>query len=240
MSLNPGVRGELVGDGPGVAGHAGRGGVDLLEEQGEGAGDAGRGGRVEGDGDHAGRAGDGAAEVEQVAGDGPVFVVVAQVVVEPVAEPVLGGGGEQPQHHLQGPAPGAQDGLLRAGGDLAGGQLGGDPLERRLRCGDGLPGLGDLLLGGRDGRVLRGGGKVRGGEQGGELALGGGQGLLGAAQPGAGGLALGVGDQVVVVFGAGVVVAQPVDAVVVFQVLEQVLDPPPAAQPGQQRRGGRG
>ena len=46
----------------------------------------------------------------------------------------------------------------------------------------------------------------------------------------------GVGDQVVVIFGAGVVVAQPVDAVVGLQVLEQVLDPPPAAQPGQQRR----
>ena len=69
-----------------------------------------RPGGAKGDGDGAGGAGDGAAEVEQVSGDGPVFVGVAQVVVELVAEPVLGGGGEQPQHHLQGPAPGGQDG----------------------------------------------------------------------------------------------------------------------------------
>ena len=64
-----------------------------------------------------------------------------------------------------------------------------------------------------------------------------------AAWPGAagrGGLALGVGDQVVIVFGAGVVIGQPVDAVVGFKVFEQVLDPPAAAQPGQQRRRGRG
>src|SRR5512142_2559965 len=89
MLLNRGGRGELVGDGPGVAGHAGRGGVDLVEEQGEGAGDPGRGRGVEGHGDHAGGAGDGAAEVEQGASDGPVLVAVAQVVVDPVAEPVL-------------------------------------------------------------------------------------------------------------------------------------------------------
>ena len=211
-----------------------RGGVALISSMSRARARAIRGaaGRVEGHGDRAGRAGDGAAEVEQVAGDGPVLVGVAQVVVELVAEPVLGGGGEQPQHHLQGAAPGGQDGFLRAGGDLAGGQLGGDGLERRLRGGDGVAGLGDLVLGGRDGRVLRGGGQLRAGEQGGELALGGGQGRLGLAQPGAAGRALGVGDQVAVVFGAGVVVAQPVDAVVGFQVFEQVLDPPPAAQPG--------
>src|SRR6266536_3945734 len=77
------------------------------------------------------------------------------------------------------------------------------------RCGDGVPGLGDLLLGGRDGLVLGGGGKVRGGEQGGQLAVGGGQDRLGLAQPGAGGLALGVGDQVVIVLRPGAVVAQP-------------------------------
>ena len=151
------MRRELVGDGPGVAGHAGRGCVDLLDEQAEGAGDPGRGRGVEGHGDHAGRAGDRAAEVEQVAGDGPVLVGIAQVVVEPVAEPVLGGGGEQPQHHLQGAAARGQDGFLRAGGDLAGGQLGGDSLERGGGRGDGLPGRGDLLLGGRDDLVLGGG-----------------------------------------------------------------------------------
>ena len=39
--LNAGLRGEVVGDGPVVAGHGGRGGVDLLDEQCEGAGDAG-------------------------------------------------------------------------------------------------------------------------------------------------------------------------------------------------------
>ncbi len=33
--------GQLVGDGPLVAGQAGRGGVDLVDEQGQGAGDAG-------------------------------------------------------------------------------------------------------------------------------------------------------------------------------------------------------
>ena len=38
--LNAAVRGDLVGDGAGVAGHGGRGGVDLVDEQGQGAGDA--------------------------------------------------------------------------------------------------------------------------------------------------------------------------------------------------------
>ncbi len=36
--LRKSVRRELVGNGPGVAGHAGRGCVDLLDEQAEGAG----------------------------------------------------------------------------------------------------------------------------------------------------------------------------------------------------------
>src|ERR1039457_2232822 len=39
------VRGDLVGDGAGVAGHGGRVGVDLVEEQFQGAG-AGRGARA--------------------------------------------------------------------------------------------------------------------------------------------------------------------------------------------------
>src|SRR5260370_31219781 len=43
--------GQLVGDGPGVAGHGGRGGVDLVDEQGQGAGDAGGAGPLELDGD---------------------------------------------------------------------------------------------------------------------------------------------------------------------------------------------
>src|SRR6266404_4536460 len=36
--LNAAVRGDLVGDGAGVAGHGGRGGVDFVDEQGQGAG----------------------------------------------------------------------------------------------------------------------------------------------------------------------------------------------------------
>jgi hypothetical protein len=36
--LNAGFRGELVGDGAGVAGHGRRGGVDLVDEQSESAG----------------------------------------------------------------------------------------------------------------------------------------------------------------------------------------------------------
>ena len=54
--------GELVGDGPLVAGHGGRVVVDLLDEHREGAGDAGCAGLLEGDGDRAGGAGDGAGE----------------------------------------------------------------------------------------------------------------------------------------------------------------------------------
>src|ERR1035441_4923499 len=78
------VRGDLVGDGAGVAGHGGRVGVDLVEEQFQGAGDAGRGGLLEGDGDRGGGEGDGAGQAadDGLAGDGAVFVVVTQVVVE--------------------------------------------------------------------------------------------------------------------------------------------------------------
>jgi hypothetical protein len=114
---------------------------------------------------------------------------------------------------------------------LAGSSLAGMGLSADFAAVTASLAFGDLLLGGRDGLVLGGGGKVGGGDHAGKRPLGGGQGCLGLAQPGAGGLALGVGDQVVVVFGVGVVVAQPVDAVVGLQVLEQVLDPPPAAQP---------
>src|SRR5713226_1092875 len=79
-----GCFGQLVGDGPLVAGQAGRGGVDLVDEQGQGAGDAGRAGRLQGDGDRGGGAGDGAGQAadDGLAGDGAVFVVVAQVDVE--------------------------------------------------------------------------------------------------------------------------------------------------------------
>ena len=86
LELKAGVRGEVVGDGAGVAGHDGRGGVDLLDEQRQGAGDAGGGGPFELDGDRGGGVGDGAGQAadDGFAGDGAVFVVVAQVGVEVV------------------------------------------------------------------------------------------------------------------------------------------------------------
>ena len=67
-----------------VAGHGGRGGVDLLDEQGQGAGDAGGAGLLEVDGDRGGGPGDGAGQAadDALAGDGAVFVLVAQVGVE--------------------------------------------------------------------------------------------------------------------------------------------------------------
>src|ERR1035441_9650949 len=53
------VRGDLVGDGAGVAGHGGRVRVDLVEQEVQGAGDALRGGPLGGDGDRGGgRAGE--------------------------------------------------------------------------------------------------------------------------------------------------------------------------------------
>src|ERR1035441_8694222 len=75
---------ELVGDGTGVAVYGGRVRVDLVEEQFQGAGDAGRGGALEGDGDCGGGVGDGAGQAadDGLAGDGAVFVVVAEVGVE--------------------------------------------------------------------------------------------------------------------------------------------------------------
>ena len=84
LGLNAGSRGELVGDGAGVAWHGGRGGVDLVDEQGQGAGDAGGTGLFEPDGDGVGGSGDGAGQAtdDGLAGDGAVFVVVAQVGVE--------------------------------------------------------------------------------------------------------------------------------------------------------------
>src|SRR5712672_2764746 len=96
--------GDLVGDGPGVAGHGGRVLVDLVEEQPQGAGDGAGGGLVEGDGDGGGGVGDGSGEAADygLAGDGAVFVVVSQVGVEVVREPVLGVMGEESQDHLQG------------------------------------------------------------------------------------------------------------------------------------------
>ena len=54
LVLNHRVRGELVGYGPGVARYLRWGGVDLVDEQGQGTGDAGLGGLGEGDDDRAG------------------------------------------------------------------------------------------------------------------------------------------------------------------------------------------
>src|ERR1019366_48658 len=96
--LNAVPGGEVVGDGPAVAGHGGRGGVDLVDEQGEGAGDAAGAGLVELDGDRGGGPGDGAGQAadDGLAGDGPVLVVVAEVGVEVAGEPVLGVVREEP------------------------------------------------------------------------------------------------------------------------------------------------
>jgi hypothetical protein len=89
--LNPPGR-DLVSDGPGVAGHGGRGGVDLVDEQGQGAGDAGAARLVEGDGDLAGGVSYdvGQAPDDGLPGDGAVLVVVLQVGVQVSGEPVLG------------------------------------------------------------------------------------------------------------------------------------------------------
>src|SRR5260221_14181317 len=96
--------GDLVGDGPGVAGHGGRVLVDLVEEQPQGAADGAGGGLVEGDGDGGGGVGDGSGEAADygLAGGGAGFVVVAQVGVGGGAEPVLGVMGEEARDHLRG------------------------------------------------------------------------------------------------------------------------------------------
>ena len=84
LGLNAGPGCEVVGDGAAVAGHGGRGGVDLVDEQCEGAGDAGGAWLVELDGDRGGGPGDGAGQAadDGLAGDGAVLVVVAEVGVE--------------------------------------------------------------------------------------------------------------------------------------------------------------
>src|SRR5208337_1529219 len=128
MGLNAGPGGEVVGDGAAVAGHRGRGGVDLLDQQVQGAGDAGGAGWLEGDGDRGGGPGDGAGQAadDGLAGDGAVLVVVAQVGVEVAREPVLGVVREEPQDHLQAAPAGAQQRGSRVRVDVAGGQFRGD------------------------------------------------------------------------------------------------------------------
>jgi len=61
----------------GVAGDGGRGGVDLLDQQGQGAGHPQGGGWLQLDGDLPARVGDGPGEPadDGLAGDGPVLVV---------------------------------------------------------------------------------------------------------------------------------------------------------------------
>ena len=80
----------MVGDGAGVAGHVGGGGVEFVGEAGEGAVDAGGVMPVEGDGDRLGGVGDGATVVHEAAHDGSVFVGVLEVGVEVVGEPGVG------------------------------------------------------------------------------------------------------------------------------------------------------
>src|SRR5208282_1972435 len=134
-------------------------------QQFQGAGDAGRGGPLEGDGDRGGGVCDGSGQAadDGLAGDGAVFVVVAQVGVEAVGEPVLGVVREEPQDHLQAAAPGAQECHLGVGVDGAGGQFRGDLVAGRGGGGRCLAGAGDLLLQGGDGLVLggRADGRVR-------------------------------------------------------------------------------
>src|ERR1039457_5699158 len=145
---------ELVGDGAGVAGHVRRVVVDLVEEVPQGLGDGGGAGVVENDRGRGGEAAD-----YGLAGDGAVFVVVAQVGVEVAGQPVLGVVREEPQDHLQGSAAGAQQGALGFGVDLVGGEPGGDLIEGGFRPGELVFGCGDFLLGGGDqpGVLVRGG-----------------------------------------------------------------------------------
>ena len=70
--------------------------VEFVGEQVQGAGDAWGVGLVEGDGDALGCVVDVAAVVEQVAGDGAVFVGVGQVGVQVFGEPGFGVEREQP------------------------------------------------------------------------------------------------------------------------------------------------
>src|SRR6266496_4112058 len=72
LGLNAGPWDEVVGDGAVVAWHGGRGGVDLLDEQRQGAGDAGGAGLLEMDADRSGGPGDGAGQAadDALAGGG--------------------------------------------------------------------------------------------------------------------------------------------------------------------------
>ncbi len=95
---------------------------------------------------------------------------------------MLGGVGEQPQGHLQGPAAGAQSRLPGAGGELVRGQFRGDVLERGPGLRDGMLRGGDFLAGCGDGLV-----RGRGAGHAGGAVDDAGQVLLGGGEPGAGG-----------------------------------------------------
>src|SRR5260221_6654758 len=133
--------GELVGQRPGVAGDAGAGGVDLVQEQGQCPVDTGCVVGVEGDGDLFRGIGDGAGLVHQGAGDGPVLVGVLQVDVEVVGQPGVGVVSQQSQGHQQAAAVGALQGTAGGAGDdgcgAAGPDLGarGGPLSDLALCG---------------------------------------------------------------------------------------------------------
>lgn len=171
----------MVGDGAVVAGDGGWGLVEVVQEVGQGSGDVGLVGSFEGDGDGGGGVGDGAGESSDdgFAGDGAVFVVVAQVGVQGVGEVVFGVGGQQPQGQLQAAAAGVQEGALGVGVQVVAGDLGAVGLLRGGGIGQGLFGGLDGVVGGGQAGVL--GGRVQGGvgEQVGQGGLGGGQGGLG-------------------------------------------------------------
>ena len=115
---------------PATRGSAGRWRVTLLEP-------------VGGEGDDPGGAAD-----DGFPGDGAVFVVVAQVGVELVREPVLGVVREQAEDHLQAAPPGAQQCDLGVPVELVGGQLRRDRVAGLLRGVQFAAGSGDRLLGG--------------------------------------------------------------------------------------------
>lgn len=232
---------EDVGDGPAVAGQDGRAGVDLGEEQGEGAGDAGLAGPVQRHGDALGRVGDGAAEPadDRFPCDGPVLVVVLEVGVEVSGKVVLGVGGQQPQGQLQAAPVDVQDRPGRGRVDLAGGQLGAVLFAFGL-CGFQFLLAGCDLLLRADQHAVLGGCRDRGvGQQFRQSGLGVGQrGLRGSlgfpgGDVGRVGFRLGV-DHLI-----GGVVGEHAGTVAGHVVLEHVLLGPPAAQPAGQLGGAR-
>jgi len=81
-----------------------------------------------GEGDEAGGAAD-----DGFAGDGAVLVVVAQVGVELVRQPVPGVVREQPQHHLQAAPPEALQVLARGREDRPTAEPGGRPAADAAR-----------------------------------------------------------------------------------------------------------